>query len=74
MQFTGLKDKNDKNIYEGDFAVQRYTQALGIDCEERVVVEYRDGHTFMGRYYIDMAGSREVEIIGNIYENPESPQ
>lgn len=62
MQFTGLKDKNGKEIYEGDI-VENEEQAM------RGVYEFREG-TF------GIKGTRTIQnygavIIGNIYENPE---
>jgi uncharacterized phage protein (TIGR01671 family) len=71
MQYTGLKDKNGKEIYEDDIAIERYESAMGHRFKERGVVEYRDGHYYIGKYFIDMAGRIELEVIGNIYENPE---
>jgi uncharacterized phage protein (TIGR01671 family) len=80
MQFTGLRDKNGRRIYEGD--IYRW---LSWNKTERIgVVEYEigfggDGETWSGfgfpsditRLDDDDEPWRDVEVIGNIYENPE---
>lgn len=69
QQYTGLKDKNHKEIYEGDiFSIppDRHHE------EERNVVEYGDGIYLLEDHGLHLNDWNELgEIIGNIYENPE---
>lgn len=82
MQFTGLKDKTGKEIYEGDiveWSIYEDAQDTvdGIEAEIRI----RDSIAFSnGCFKCDkrtellfnkMAPHRKIEVIGNIYENPE---
>lgn len=67
-QFTGLHDKNGKEIYEGD--IIRYD--MGGECE----VSYCVGGGFAGfdlspAFHDEEHHLTDVEVIGNIHDNPE---
>lgn len=75
MQYTGLKDKNGKEIYEGDIV-----KLIADSCRGDKFKPFIAGYVSFrsGSFYItDNAVSRFrwedyiVEVIGNIYENPE---
>lgn len=83
-EYTGLKDKNGKRIFEGDIVTyedavadfEGYHDEVFLNCGE-VGISAWDGIYFTNRQTVDMSDLYEsetmvdCEIIGNIYDNPE---
>ncbi len=69
-QYTGLKDKNGKEIWDGDVVSTR--DAEGYECR-RIVVHERGVYIVKELDSTDKAyfNHKEGEVIGNIHDNPE---
>lgn len=66
MQYTELKDKNGREIYEGDIVKNEYGEVMDIQYDPRSAA------FGVGDYYFRTIGSGKIlEVIGNIFENPE---
>lgn len=72
MQYTGLKDKNGKEIYEGDIIEFEYHNGGGFSRVKEPVTFY-NGQFSVWQESINNY-NENCEIIGNIFENPELVQ
>ena len=78
MQCTGLTDKNGKLIYEGDiikylyYNPERYTKWIVVFNPDTLEFGTR-GYGYIGYQRLTSYSifNNKVEVIGNIYENPE---
>jgi len=79
MQSTGLKDKNGKEIFEGDIITNgkdvmcmKRHNTLGFYIEQKGEVEFIADCAVLEEFEEDAKEIADsIEIIGNIYENPE---
>lgn len=78
MQYTGLHDKNGKEIYEGDI-VESIGEINGREYSSRKLIKWMEGQACFGAVpagcydYSEINAEKmgRIAVIGNIYENPE---
>ncbi|GAN35657.1 YopX family protein [Lacticaseibacillus paracasei] len=75
MQYTGLHDKNGREIYENDLLqCTSYTYGNGETGKTSLLVKYDEMSAgfIAGPYMLGkLMDIRKCEVIGNIFENPE---
>lgn len=75
MQSTGIKDKKGEEIFEGDIVKFTITNGFDYVVDEYGVVTYKQGAFFIvkdfAEYLISYVYTDDIEVAGNIYENPE---
>ena len=83
MRCTGFNDKKNNTVYEGDIFEDKIAfRGKTYNCIYEVIWDYSEGRFLLDGCYVTEKGTvktdykeicqvRDLEILGNIYENPE---
>ncbi|ELC8383211.1 MAG: YopX family protein [Clostridium perfringens] len=77
MRYTGLKDENGKEIYEGDILSIKIYSRDKIIVQCKALVEFKDGYFGViwgyDKSFLSLKSffNTKFEVVGNKYENPE---
>ena len=73
QQFTGLSDKNGKEIFEGDIVLDQKNDLMGVVYfyAPQFIVQTQENIPFqLAKGMVNVKNLLDTEVIGNIYENP----
>jgi uncharacterized phage protein (TIGR01671 family) len=79
-QYTGLKDRDGREIYEGDVCKFDVTEIQGLDCIVcDIIGEVSWDENDAGFFFLTKSNfphvkpwfTKNIKIIGNVHENPE---